>query len=77
MAKIMFFYPQALKDKPKTFFCSAVSGLCPLWTNKSTEGPEMEKAANAVDAVRANFLFHAFVKVVCLFCAIFGIFAHF
>ena len=53
---------------------------------------EMEKAADAVDAVHANFFyrcanffyrcanfcfFHAFFKVVCLFCAIFGIFAHF
>ena len=24
------------KSQKKTFFCSAISGLCPLWTNKST-----------------------------------------
>ena len=34
--KIMVFYPYALKEKPKNFFCSAISGLCPLGTNKST-----------------------------------------
>ena len=46
---------------------------------------EMEKAADAVDAVRAKFFtgvltswgLNAFFKVVCLFCAIFGIFAQF
>ena len=45
----------------------------------------MEKAADAVDAALAIFfyrctifcfVFHAFIKVNSLFCAIFGIFAH-
>ena len=55
----MFFYPEAWKEKPKNFFCIAISGLCPLGTNKSTgDQSTLSHQGLAADRDRQKYAVH-------------------